>query len=1032
MAINIIDQTILHDNYRKFVPGVLKDVNAVCIVGKQAELHLFDKNLNECLLGEYSNLSDNLYYWPFKASDSLVDLNYKNLKVMIKNALLRFYDHDGSHSIDGIPGDPTRIESSSTTLGFKANTLNGFNRFSILKSNDVRPGDVVKIVRNSPYTVFFSTVKDLEANILPAEIISTSYSISPSRVNTQITTAPSVNPTGGGASGGNLAAGTYYIQYTFVGNFEGGETWGSAEHSGATPVQFTIAAGNIPRVTLPSLPEGVSHINIYLTQPGGAAGTETLYATNVTTTTFDLSAAHINLTPGVPKSAKQISGTVNNVKATANSTNFVDRNNLYDVYTIVVTQSSTGGNATTARLDVTSLRGDNQTNVTPAAFGSDTTIGTKGLTVRFTTQSSHNLLVGQTWVVYAGQAWKAAQPVNVTGNYVGPEIDKTLLYKITVTRAGRYSDSTKPQITAEEINFGNDRFGPVDVNNHSLPIQFSQYGLYISFPNNSPNPGLKLNDTYFVTVKSRKTGPFVKLVLEDTVPAAIENGTGLHLEIYRKKDVILPKVSQTNPLQDNYLVSENDITLKSNITVYDNSLHDNGQLYPIPLVSGTAYVQYRAIKQNNVGLLKSYMPSSGDKETLLSEVENILGFVHPDNDIAYATYLASLNGGGNSKIYYACVVSDDKLEWKNVCNQFMDIKDRYAVALLTQDKAILDECILILKQGHNDSENEFVSIWFSPKIPNTIYVADETTSTNGLPLYGKVVANPELNQLVYNVIQLTSGNFSFLGNVQPGYKVKYYNNFNSYTELTVTKVINNQMLVVSPAFDAGIPVGQLFKVYRILNPDEVIDGYLVPLYQQYKDSSVKLVIPDEAENEFGTIPGFYLSSALAGLSTGIVSHQSLIFVTLQGFDSFNKMKTFFTNSHIYKLLPHGFVIAVDRDNEKFIRSAKTTDISEPETIDEVFVRNFQIVKKILAKYIDRFRFIANNTAEIREAIVSELNSAISRMKSVKIGKLGSMVISGRVVSIETGATPNSLNISLELTLPYLITNVNVNLVLVPA
>ncbi len=78
---------------------------------------------------------------------------------------------------------------------------------------------------------------------------------------------------------GQLPAGTYYCQYSFVDPF--GETLAGGESA-----QFTVAAGQVPTVTLPALPGGVQSINLYLTGPNGAAGTETLYATGITTTTF--------------------------------------------------------------------------------------------------------------------------------------------------------------------------------------------------------------------------------------------------------------------------------------------------------------------------------------------------------------------------------------------------------------------------------------------------------------------------------------------------------------------------------------------------------------------------------------------------------------------------------------------------------------------------------------------------------------------------------------------------------------------------
>lgn len=95
---------------------------------------------------------------------------------------------------------------------------------------------------------------------------------------------PTVSATGGGASGGLLQAGNYYVKYTFYN--AAGETLPSASST-----VFTVASGNIPQVTLPSLPTGATGINIYLTAANGVPGSETLYKTGVTGTTTTLATA---------------------------------------------------------------------------------------------------------------------------------------------------------------------------------------------------------------------------------------------------------------------------------------------------------------------------------------------------------------------------------------------------------------------------------------------------------------------------------------------------------------------------------------------------------------------------------------------------------------------------------------------------------------------------------------------------------------------------------------------------------------------
>lgn len=98
------------------------------------------------------------------------------------------------------------------------------------------------------------------------------------------TTQATVDVTGGGSSGGTLPAGTYYVAYTFR-SAEGETTLGTSESN-----QITVSSGNIPRVTLPSLPTGAVAMNVYLTNTNGASGTARLFARSITGTTFDLDA----------------------------------------------------------------------------------------------------------------------------------------------------------------------------------------------------------------------------------------------------------------------------------------------------------------------------------------------------------------------------------------------------------------------------------------------------------------------------------------------------------------------------------------------------------------------------------------------------------------------------------------------------------------------------------------------------------------------------------------------------------------------
>lgn len=79
------------------------------------------------------------------------------------------------------------------------------------------------------------------------------------------------------AGGGALAGGTYRCSYTFV------DSTGKESCPSPLNLNFTLTGGDTLRIALPALATGTVSRNIYLTPAGGAAGTETLYATGVST-----------------------------------------------------------------------------------------------------------------------------------------------------------------------------------------------------------------------------------------------------------------------------------------------------------------------------------------------------------------------------------------------------------------------------------------------------------------------------------------------------------------------------------------------------------------------------------------------------------------------------------------------------------------------------------------------------------------------------------------------------------------------------
>ena len=119
-------------------------------------------------------------------------------------------------------------------------------------------------------------------------INATSYTLSIAGKPADNSPVPLVNATGGNGAGtaGTLATGTYFVFFTF------NNAVGSEVYASASSAQFAVASlGDVPRVTLPTLPLWASSFNIYVSNNSAGLGSATPYAFGITTPVYDLAAA---------------------------------------------------------------------------------------------------------------------------------------------------------------------------------------------------------------------------------------------------------------------------------------------------------------------------------------------------------------------------------------------------------------------------------------------------------------------------------------------------------------------------------------------------------------------------------------------------------------------------------------------------------------------------------------------------------------------------------------------------------------------
>jgi hypothetical protein len=258
---------------------------------------------------------------------------------------------------------------------------------------------------------------------------------------------------------------------------------------------------------------------------------------------------------GVDVTVAQIAGVDNNVAVSVLTSNDEGANDydglaagyVEEEYVVEVVKSSVAGCAA-ARLRVTSASGtDDQAEIQPNDFDDAdgvTLIGTRGLSVRFTTTNLDQFVVGQKWRFDIHQDYEKvkavsdADGVNATGesvNGVMGDLDilgayagsKNDTYVIEVTKGGVWADL--PEITVRTVK-GLDFSGPTEVAGdgvgiNSVSVNIGTNGVKVRFTGVAGDAdavaGLRKGDKFYITVNSSKAGPVRKLILRDDLPVAL-------------------------------------------------------------------------------------------------------------------------------------------------------------------------------------------------------------------------------------------------------------------------------------------------------------------------------------------------------------------------------------------------------------------------------------------------------------------------------------------------------------------------------
>ena len=749
----------------------------------------------------------------------------------------------------------------------------------------------------------------------------------------------------------------------------------------------------------------------------------------------------------------QVGGVVNGVDITA--VNAATYNGTIDgvvdeLYTLeVIANPVPGCNDAAIRVRSRSKL-DDVASITPSAFGNETTIGTRGLKVTFTTTgvgaAAAPFVIGQKWTVPVRQAFTAVRAIASNAASSNPQVyagDVNDTYIIECTKGGDIDGTPNyPEITvrtAKGLDYSSAKQVDVSGSTSNKFISIGTNGVMVAFAATDGTAVTKMRkgDKWYITVSPAVAGAANKLILQHDLPTDMigtdASPVPLDIKLFIKSDIQLPKNRLSNPPLVNYETEAEQICVKAGATVYYEEWTSNGVPQPLPVVGGTLYTTYR-----------EWLPTLArtvEAITTIGEIDAIPGQLDQDNPLKWGVYKALLNSNGTAVKYTAVADPTDLDSWVDVLERLVGRDDLYNVVPLTFDTQVHNLYAAYVNGESNEVKNNWKGSFVSLLSRTSKKIVGEGAPIAGVagtalavPVLATIADNNNATGDQYTLLQAVNGNFIANGVapgdiVRYGYSVDGFGN-ESYYEYVVDSVRSENALVLYSGPAAPVTLAQRVEIWHNMNRTEMADD-IAQRAGVLANRRICAVWPDQVGSSGSLQPGFFLAAALAGLASGVVPHQGLTNVEVTGFDDFSRSYKLFNETQLNRMAEAGvWIVTQDRNGTPFTRHALTTDMLDLNRREEMIRRNVDAISYLFLNRLRPYIGRTNATPVMVDYLKNRVNEIIRFLEaSGYTQELGTQLISGSIRVLQLHPLlKDRIEIVLDLVVPAPLNNIELHLV----
>ena len=765
-----------------------------------------------------------------------------------------------------------------------------------------------------------------------------------------------------------------------------------------------------------------------------------------------------NATQGASTLDDQTAGDLNNVCVESVDGSAYDGREdgqISETYEIEVVKASTGGNAETALLRTVALSGtEDPVEAAPAAFGSPTDIGGRGLTVTFNNDGCggsssvgpgidpDDFILGQKWQVTVNQAY-TAPTVTSGGVYLGA-FDTT--YIAEVTKGG---DIGTAQVRISTTT-GVDASGPTVVTALGVAVAVGTQGVALTFATGPT--GLVTGDRFLIGVVTQTEGAVKTAVIATPLPPALRgicmvgsssssSSSGsppdLAVTFYIQKDIEVEENRAGYAPLVNWEQSETEITTKTGILAYDASWTNAGVMQPLPVRDGKVYVNYRALVfqwVNTIGTISDVSELSGQ----FSQAP----IIDKDNPLVFGVYNALLNSNGED-VKFTAVGASSPIEledWLECLEVLKGRDDCYSLVPLTFDKQVLDSFASHVEAMSAADVGRWRIAWFAQQAvtEKSIYTTSLDPLRTGEVVLATISDDPDTSGTQYTLVAAAGEKF-ITGDITitPGdilrtqYQDDGFGNL-SYSEYVIDAVLNDEelRLVSGPATPIITPAKM--EIWRNLNKTQMAEEMALKP-GLWNTRRAYLVWPDEVGNAGVMSPGYFLCCSLAGLRGSSLPHRPLTNVEIRGWDDLSRTTEFFNEPQLNTMAAAGWWIVTrdPKDGMVYSRHQLSTDNLDLNRREQSVTTNVDSISYTLLNRLKVYIGRGNVTKVMISIIEGEILSVMDYFSNfISSDILGPQVVSYSIQELrQHPLLKDRILAIIPMVIPYPLNNVEMHLVI---